>query len=1063
MRFVSKAIVLILTYGLIFPSLFAHPFDNPYEGHLLEEARSLLDSQEFQKAEENLKEALANLAQNEQPELAFEAMSLLIESYKVTGERELEKEYLDQRIRFADAEFGPTHPKTNLARLDIGSWLRRSARRDSAIHYLKGFPTKLQGPENLENLTHCYLLLGRCYHDLNRYEEAEAILSMGLEVSENKKIQLYFLRSFLLEERAFVHSEIGMFDKAIHDGQQNIKSFESRPSKSRRDSIRLADTHRIIGGIYWDYGNYSQALDHEKLAIALGEQIRNMPPAVMAKMILNHANTYFSLSKYETALKLAKEAEGFLQAPKTELGYKHRMKCLHDIAFYGTSDETLSEALEIANRRNYNPTAIYQLLSINESDQGNYQKAIEYHRNTLISAQGEYTDGISGNRKLAQIHEDLGFTFSYFHRYDSAAIHWHQAINYLSIGFNSNNLSDNPGPNGKFRHDCIIRYLENKAYNIYRAATESENPSIEELMVAYDTYSTAAGIIEKFRQESAPPISSIELSRRSRWIYDGIISVGYDLFRITDDPIWIQNAFIASERGKNAQLLAAHQKVRNQNFADLPEKLQLTGKKLREELAYYEGLLLASQSSDQDRILHPQWEQKVFDLKQQLSKWEQYSTEIHPEYQNDSYSPLVTYQQVQREVLQEGEVLIEFYDGWDYFWTFLVTKKDLKLFRTSYEQEPQDQIAKLTRCLNDFYFIHDSVGISYQQFTQNAYQIFKTLLAPVLDELHGADRLIIVPDAYLYQVPFEALLTDTVATDHIDYSALPYLMDSFQIQYAMSAGLLLQATRPSSLSTRSGCIAFAPNYIGSPISSRGDLHTLRSSDIPLEGAHKEVVSIADLGFPGAYYFGQEASKENFKATVDQYNLIHLALHGKADPENPDNSSLIFTKIQGDSSQDHVLRAIELQHLPLEADLVVLSACESGVGEFAPGEGAMSIARSFIAAGASSVVSTLWRIDDRTSSNLMELFYRGLADGLPISEALHTAKQKFRQKADSRTAHPYYWAGYISNGVSQPIQCKPSTGRAGWILFISTILVLILLYSGPVIGSSKRFTGSPINP
>ncbi|MEM7035969.1 MAG: CHAT domain-containing protein, partial [Bacteroidota bacterium] len=124
-------------------------------------------------------------------------------------------------------------------------------------------------------------------------------------------------------------------------------------------------------------------------------------------------------------------------------------------------------------------------------------------------------------------------------------------------------------------------------------------------------------------------------------------------------------------------------------------------------------------------------------------------------------------------------------------------------------------------------------------------------------------------------------------------------------------------------------------------------------------------------------------------------------------------------------EDHRLRAEELQHVPLKADLVVLSACETGVGAIAPGEGTLSLARSFLASGASTVVSTLWKVDDQSSAELMQTFYREIAAGTPTASALHQAKLEFLAKADSRTAHPFYWAGYVSSGVSRPIDLGPA--------------------------------------
>jgi len=144
----------------------------------------------------------------------------------------------------------------------------------------------------------------------------------------------------------------------------------------------------------------------------------------------------------------------------------------------------------------------------------------------------------------------------------------------------------------------------------------------------------------------------------------------------------------------------------------------------------------------------------------------------------------------------------------------------------------------------------------------------------------------------------------------------------------------------------------------------------------------------------------------------RYRLLHLATHGQANDELGDYSFLAFGGDR-DSVQNEFLYVRDLYDLSLLADLVVLSACETGTGEWQRGEGIISLARAFAYAGARSIVTTLWSVNDRRSKELMIAFYGGLGKGMTREEALWRAKYEMLESDAS--AHPFFWAGYILIG------------------------------------------------
>jgi len=156
-----------------------------------------------------------------------------------------------------------------------------------------------------------------------------------------------------------------------------------------------------------------------------------------------------------------------------------------------------------------------------------------------------------------------------------------------------------------------------------------------------------------------------------------------------------------------------------------------------------------------------------------------------------------------------------------------------------------------------------------------------------------------------------------------------------------------------------------------------------------------------------------------------YQIIHLATHGKVNIQYPDYSYLAFQEVK-DSLENELLYIKDIYGLQLKADLVVLSACETANGTLAEGEGIVNLARGFTYAGASAVVSTLWKISDIATANLMEEFYRGLKNGQPKDIAMAKAKNHFLETTSSQFAHPFYWAAFVLIGDSAPISLPQSS-------------------------------------
>jgi CHAT domain-containing protein len=202
---------------------------------------------------------------------------------------------------------------------------------------------------------------------------------------------------------------------------------------------------------------------------------------------------------------------------------------------------------------------------------------------------------------------------------------------------------------------------------------------------------------------------------------------------------------------------------------------------------------------------------------------------------------------------------------------------------------------------------------------------------------------------------------------------------------------------------------------------------------------------------GKIFESNKASEASFKAEAGRFRVLHIASHTVLDSVNPFLSCMVLTA--QDSVDDGHLYAYEISQLKLNAQLVVLSGCNTGYGILRRSEGLISIARSFFYTGVRTIAYTLWPVADKAGFALSELFYQGVKKDQQMDVAMRNAKLEYLKNADPVKTHPYYWANYIivGNTDSVPLKKYPLLP----LLLISLPILLVLLY---FIGIRKHQNG-----
>ena len=365
------------------------------------------------------------------------------------------------------------------------------------------------------------------------------------------------------------------------------------------------------------------------------------------------------------------------------------------------------------------------------------------------------------------------------------------------------------------------------------------------------------------------------------------------------------------------------------------------------------------------------------------------SSAAHPDLRGSrGGAPVVHLTDAQQIIASPSAAIIEFVVALDRVTSFVISRSGVQAF------ELPVRVAQLTTEVNQF---REQLARRDLRISESARRLYGMVLGPMRAALQGKTELVIVPDAILWDLPFQALQP----------SPNRYLIEDAAVSYASSVTVLREAMRrrPTTPTSRT-LLAF------------GNPSALASQSMPsLPGAEDEVKALALMyGASSRVYIGDDATEERWKAEVPNYRVVHLAAHGVLDNSSPMYSHLRLAAPGRGSAEDGLLEAWEIMNLPLNADLVVLSACETARGQVAAGEGVIGLMWAIFVAGSPATLVSQWQVESKSSSALMLGFHRAWSAGAPgtsKARALQLASLKLLQAGE--TSHPFYWAGFVLVG------------------------------------------------
>ncbi len=522
--------------------------------------------------------------------------------------------------------------------------------------------------------------------------------------------------------------------------------------------------------------------------------------------------------------------------------------------------------------------------------------------------------------------------------------------------------------------------------------------------------------------------------------YERAIELGYDLYGVKGDLVYLDESFLLVEKSRTLMLAeavrTAEMQIREGPFRDF----LMHWKNLNAKIFVLKSRIDRLMASDQNDAL------KLRELNDSLSRLQNSadSLQFHfsgilPDqmrliYQNPGDHPAGI-----QKILGSDQALMEYFAGDSAIFLFVITNQSRYWTRIPYDSSCRASFARFRKSIETA-----DPGL----FALASYDVYKRIFRPAEPLLRRTHFIRLIPDGELNELPFDALISDTLQQG--SYSEMRFLIKRFCFSLSPSTALLDHRSKDRKFTeSNKEMIAFAPGFsISMKDSIRKNCPSFTDSvylSLPEQRFSQRVLEEISGDFKGEVYTNQNATLKRFIAEAPNYSIIHLASHSIADADDPLKSRIVFAWESCDSSSEPYLYASSIYQMDLDAELTVLGSCATGKGNFSRGEGMISLAYAFNYAGCPSLVYSLWDVDEKETSALMQSFYSGIAGGLSKNVALRNAKLEILSKDKGQTSDPYYWAGFVLSGETTPLKDPAETTPGNILITWIGAVALIGLY------------------
>ena len=817
-------------------------------------------------------------------------------------------------------------------------------------------------------------------------------------------------------------NNLGLVYSSLGDNQKALEKYNEALPLWRAMGNRAEEGTTLInmGVAYQELGEMQKALEKYNEALPLS---RATGYRMIEGVILNNMGLiYGTMGEIRKALEKHNESLHICY----EIGDRHgQAVTLSSIAaayrLLGETQkalETLNEALPIRRAigdRSGEAVTLHNI-GLVYGAMGETRKALEKHNEALPirRAVGDRLGEAATLQSIGQVYYALGETQKALEQYNKA-LPLSQAI-------------------GDRNREAII------LLGLARVEQKRGN-----LTQARQTIEQAVGIIESLRTNvTSQALRSSYFASRQEF-FETYIEVLMQMHKQNPAAAFDALALAVSERARARSLLELLKEARADIRQGVDSSLLERERSLQQRL----NAKAAAQASLLNRKHTPaEADAAAKEIAAITAEYEEVQAQIRarsPRYAALTQPQPLSLTEIQQQALDEDTLLIEYALGEKRSYLWLVSHRSID----SYELPPRAEIEAATRRVYELGAVRPKRWAPPDpQFIAQARTLSRMLLGPVAPQL-GGKRLVVVAPGALSYLPFAALPSpEDKKRPAGDYEPLIAKHEVVSIPSASVLSLIRREMAGRQRAAKSIAVLADPVFEVSDPRLAPAKNGTSSGETPAaptaDAEHSELArairtmnfSDARAGFTRLPFSRYEAESifaltpkgTGLKATdfsasralalspqLSQYRILHFATHGLLNSERPELSGLVFSLLdQKGKPQDGFLRLHEIYNLQLNADLIVLSACETGLGKEIKGEGLIGLTRGFMYSGAPRVVASLWNVDDLATAELMKLFYqRMLKDGLPAGAALRAAQLEL--SGQKRWASPYFWAGFVLHG------------------------------------------------
>lgn len=907
--------------------------------------------------------------------------------------------------------------------------------------------------------------------------EAHALTGLGWvldRLGESQKSLAHYQQALVLHREAghgrseaVVLNNLGGIHHGLGENQKALDSFNRALSLRRAlgDRSGEAQTLNGIGGVYLEQGDSAKAADYFGQALAIHRSLKNR--AGEAYVLHNLCAVHTRRGELQKSLNCLNQVLALRRELKDREGEAITLNNLGGAyQRFGASESAVGfyqQALGI-HRSLGDPrreaSGLNNLGNVYRSTE-QPAKALEYFQQALLlrRATGDRRGEAITLNNIGSVHRDLG-------QQDRALEYFNQALPLrVTVG-------DLPGQAVSLRNIGLVyaslaeigkaRDFLDRALQLSRTVGDRPNEATSlaglswveradgNLQAALSHVESALEIRESMRAGMASDELRASFFASSRADYELLIDILVRQHESSPSQELIAKAFHVSERARARSLLDLLAEAEIDVAQGIDPALKQEEQEIHSRLSRIQGQLVqfrSRPSSDAGRLGSLESELKQADNERRQLELQIRSN--HPAYAELRYPEPLKLHEVQQK-LAKGSLLLEYFVGQQGSFLFAVTESACQVARLPGAERLEAQVKQLREAVS----LPGRAGLS--RYLVPASSLYREVIQPASSLLGGREELVVAADGILHYLPFELLLKDSRLPSQSDTNRLPYLLRDFAVSYIPSASILASLAKrvpsgfyekslvayadPASSSSQVAA-SFPGNEVLRNLYGAGNFQNLKL----LPHARGEVEGIAKL-FPAEsvrLFSGEKATEESLKAegAVSRCRLLHFATHGVLNERYPQFSGLLLRSapeeglhlpnnaansssssgatrpVLADASsapaEDGLLQVYEIFNLKLNADLVVLSACETGLGKAVKGEGLIGLTRAFLYAGTPSVMVSLWKVADKSTADLMVRFYRYLSGGkLSKSRALRQAQLDL---INSGNSHPYHWAPFVLVG------------------------------------------------